>query len=114
MQYSPNFKCPFCTKEIIPTDTFCSSCGNKLPEEDIAFSKTQRIKIYLVSIVVAPFGLYWFFKYFKNNNADKRKTAFVAFYLTIVTLFVVTVISYYYVNQLKSYMGLYDLSGLGL
>ncbi|MFH1899134.1 MAG: zinc ribbon domain-containing protein [Patescibacteria group bacterium] len=114
MSESINLNCPFCNKEIRPTDIFCPTCGKKLPDKNLPFSAMQKIKIYLVSVVLAPLGLYWFVKYFRNENSDKRKTAFITLYLTLFTLTTLTIISYYYVKQLNTYMESYDFSGLGL
>lgn len=109
-----NQNCPFCNKEIRPTDAFCPTCGKKLPDKNLPFSTAQKIKIYLISVTLAPLGLYWFFKYFKNEDQSKRKVAFVALYLTIITLTILTIISYYYVKKMNAYIELYNFNGLGL
>lgn len=109
-----NLNCPFCNKEIRSTDVFCPTCGKKLPDKNLPFSTAQKIKIYLVSVILAPLGLYWFFKYFRSEDQKKRKVAFFALYLTIFTIVVLTTVSYYYVKQMNAYIESYDFSGLGL
>ena len=71
------------------------------------FSLAQRIKIYLVSILLAPLGLYWFFKYFKDENMNKRKVAYLALYITIIVLFLSTILAYYYVKGISKYAEYY-------
>jgi uncharacterized membrane protein YvbJ len=106
-------KCPFCNNEINLTDKFCPNCGNKLPEEDLPFSIAQRVKIYSFSVLLAPFGLYWFFKYFKNESLEKRKVAFNVLYISIVMIIVLIIINFYFVKVLQTYIGSYNLENLG-
>jgi len=103
-----NQNCPFCNKEISPTDVFCPHCGNKLPDKKLPFSSVQRIKIYLVSIILAPVGLYWFFKYFKNEDLEKRKVAYVALYLTIFMIIVLIVVNFLFVDSWMKYINIYS------
>ena len=106
-------KCPFCNKEINQTDKFCPNCGNKLPEKDLPFSTAQKVKIYLLSIFLAPFGLYWFFKYFKNENGEKRKLAFNVLFISIVMIIVLIIINFYFVKALQTYIDSYNLESFG-
>ncbi len=105
--------CPFCNKEINQTDKFCPNCGNKIPENDIPFSAGQKVKMYFLSIVLAPLGLYWFFKYFKNENSEKRKVAFSILYISIVMSIVLLVINIYFVKALQTYVDSYSLENFG-
>ena len=106
-------KCPFCNKEIDRTDKFCPNCGNKLPEKDLPFSTAQKVKIYFLSMVLASFGLYWFFKYFKNENSEKRKLAFNVLYISIFMIIVLVIINFYFVKALQTYIDSYNLENLG-
>jgi uncharacterized membrane protein YvbJ len=106
-------KCPHCNKEIDLTDKFCPNCGNKLPEKDLPFSTGQKLKIYMVSVFLAPFGLYWFFKFFKNENIEKRKVAYNALYISIVMIIVIFIINSYFVKTLRTYVDSYNLDNFG-
>lgn len=106
--------CPFCDKEVGTTDILCPACGKKLPDKNLPFSTAQKIKIYFFSIVLAPLGLYWFFKYFRNVDESKRRVAYIVLLITVITLTIVTAVSYYYVQQLNIYMESYDFNSLGL
>lgn len=117
MSNSGNLNCPFCGKEIRPTDTYCPTCGTKIPDVNLPFSTWQKIKIYAISFFLAPLGLFWFIKYFRNDNPAKKKTAYIALYITIATIVVVSVLSAYYVKKMNAYIGTYDfneINGLGL
>ncbi len=106
-------KCPFCTKEIDQTDKFCPNCGNKLPEKNLPFSTAQKVKIYILSIFLAPFGLYWFFKYLGSENNDKRKVAFNVLYISIVMIIVLFIINFYFIRALQTYVDSYNLDNFG-
>lgn len=106
-------RCPICNNEINLTDKFCPNCGNKLPDKDLPLSTTQKVKIYTSSILLAPFGLYWFFKYFKNENSEKRKVAFNVLYISILMVITLIVINFYFVKALQTYIDSYNLENLG-
>ena len=106
-------KCPYCSAEIDLTDKFCPNCGKKLPDKDMPFPTTQKLKIYFLSIVLAPFGLYWFFKYFRNENENKRKVAFNVLYISIVMIIVLFIINFYFIRALQTYVDSYNLDNFG-
>ncbi|HOV97458.1 MAG TPA: zinc ribbon domain-containing protein [bacterium] len=106
-------KCSFCNNEIDLTDKFCPNCGKKLPEKNAPFTTGEKIKIYLLSFVIAPFGLYWFFKFFKNENPEKRKTALYSLYITIFMIVVIVIINIYFVKTLQTYIDSYNLESFG-
>ena len=105
--------CPFCNKEIDSTDKFCPKCGNRLPERNSSFTTGQKIKIYLLSVILAPLGLYWFFKFYKNENPEKRKVAFYSLYITIFMIVVLIIINMYFIRALETYVGSYNLDSFG-
>lgn len=106
-------KCPFCNNKIDPTAIFCPNCGKKLPERNAPLTTGKKIKIYLLSVLLAPFGLYWFFKFFKNENPENRKTALCSLYITIFMIIVIVILNIYFVKVLKTYMGTYNLESFG-
>ncbi len=106
-------KCAFCNSEIDLTDKFCPNCGKKLPERNLSFSTPQKVKMYLLSVLLAPFGLYWFFKFFKNENKEKRKVAFNILYISIVMILLLLVINFYFIKALQNYVDSYPLESFG-
>ena len=107
--------CPVCTKEIHLGDVFCPHCGARLPEKNVPLTLWQKIKIFLVTVLLAPFGLYWFFKLRKSEDPVRKKIAYVVLYLTIVVLLASVVLAYYttkaYMNYLNSYVSGSSLYG---
>ncbi len=105
--------CPFCNKEIGSTDKFCPNCGNRLPESNSSFTVGQKVKLYLLSVILAPLGLYWFFKFYKNENPEKRRVAFYSLYITIFMIVVLVIINVYFIRALETYVGSYNLDSFG-
>jgi hypothetical protein len=103
-----NPTCPICLKEVSSTDTFCPNCGHKLPNKNAQLTGGQKIKIYSTSILLAPFGLYWFFKYFRSEDIEKRKVAYYVLVLTLIVLAVVIVINAVFIKEMVAYANLYN------
>jgi len=106
--------CPFCNNKIEPYDKFCSKCGNEIPKSTVPLSTFQKIKIYTLCVLLAPFGIYWFFKYFKNEDPEKKKVAYISLFITILMLIVLVVVNLYFVKALEQYVGSYESSIYGL
>lgn len=106
--------CPFCGHGIEAKDIFCSKCGKELPKVNTPLSLNQKIKIYAVDVFLAPFGLYWFFKYFRNEEKTKRKVAFNSLYITLVMIVFIVLINYFFLKSVNTYIGRFDFAGLGL
>ncbi|MBW6441472.1 zinc ribbon domain-containing protein [Patescibacteria group bacterium] len=105
-----NEKCSICNNEVGVLDKFCPNCGTKI-ESDIAtlgFSTIQKIKFYTLSIILAPLGLYWFFKYFKSEDIEKKKVAFNLLYISIIMIVLLIVVNLYFVKALNSYLESYS------
>ena len=99
-----NSNCPGCNKAVTPNDAFCSHCGTKLIEQSTNLSVWQLIKIYAVTILLAPFGLYWFFKYFKNSDPKKRGVAYSVLVITIVIILLVITSSAYIIDFYRDFV----------
>ena len=105
-----NTKCPSCGKEIDLKDNFCPMCGYKFLDRDKSLSKGNRIKIYVLSVLLAPFGLYWFFKFFRDKDPEKKRVAFISLYITIVMLILLVVVNMYFVKALNVYVNSYNFA----
>ena len=107
-----NEKCSVCGKEINNSDKFCPNCGVSIENliNTSGFTLTQKIKFYTLSVVLAPLGLYWFFKYFKNEDVEKRKVAFNVLYITLIMIVLLIVINIYFVRALQTYLESYSSS----
>ena len=105
--------CPKCKKEIDSEAKFCQFCGYKIVAESAVLSTAQKIKIYFLSVVLTPLGLYWFFKYLRNPNLQNRMVGYIALVLTLVSLVVTIIVTSSYISSLNTYINNYG-SELGL
>lgn len=48
----------------------------------------QKIRAYLVSIFLPPFGLYYVFKYFASGDTEGKRLAVICLVLTIVSILI--------------------------
>lgn len=101
-------KCPFCGKPVNPSLPFCPYCGNKLSLASGPLSVMQQVKIYAVSALLAPLGLYYFFKYFRNEDQQKKKIAYIALILTIVTGVILIYTSLNFISTMDRYTNQYQ------
>lgn len=106
---SMSSNCPICHQEISPNDVFCSHCGAKIPGRDTALSNKQKVKIYIVSVILAPLGIYWFFKYFRSEDPQKKKIAYHVLWITILITISMVILTYYISNSYSNYMDTFML-----
>jgi membrane-associated HD superfamily phosphohydrolase len=104
--------CPDCKQKVSETDVFCSHCGKQL-SFDQPLSGLQKFKIYAVSFLLAPFGLYWFFKYYREGGEEKKmiaKRVLIITVVAIVTMILMGIVSArLYKNLLDQYSTLYSI-----
>lgn len=84
----PEITCPSCHAPITPADIFCSRCGTKLNESPIPISAGRKVYIYLFSFFLAPLGLGYAYKYWKQGTQEARKVSITIIVLTIVAFFI--------------------------
>jgi len=78
--------CPSCHAPVSAADNFCPQCGAKLKEPPLPTSAGKQIFIYLISFFLAPFGLFYAFKYLKQSNPKARKVGIIVVILTILAI----------------------------
>lgn len=83
---------------------FCPQCGAKIIKTDSQLNIGQKIKIYSISVIFAPFGLYWFFKYYRSAEKSKRQLAYIVLCITIVVVVFSVVTGVYTLKAFRSYM----------
>lgn len=98
-------KCPLCFLPVGLNDQFCSKCGARLSTAQRPLTFWKKVTIYFVTIVLAPLGLYWFFKFYKSSESDNRRVAWIVLWLTLVVMLATIVFSFYIVNSLSGYVG---------
>ena len=103
-----NTLCPNCKKEIDSDSNFCPYCGHKSDTTKAALTSTQKRRIYIASFFLTPFGLFWFFKYFRDDKPENRKAAYISLIFTFVPLILIVVTMGKYINSLSSVIDAYE------
>ncbi len=98
--------CPNCGKELNEILNFCPYCGKEIEPQKKELSLGNKVKIYIGSLVLAPFGLYWFFKYFRDEK--NKKVAYISLVITIISLVTATVVTIGYINSINDYLDKYN------
>lgn len=98
--------CPFCNTAVSLSSFFCQNCGKKLRERPLSTSILRQIFIYLISILLPPYGIWYGIKYLNQNDNNAKAIGIVAIVLTLISLIflVITAMSLFNtVNQLFKY-----------
>ncbi len=82
-------------------NTFCRHC-EKEKEEKITL--LRELFIYFICFFFAPFGMYWFFKYFRNTDGFKKRVAYMSLVITVIAVVVTTIVIVSYIQSIKGYM----------
>jgi uncharacterized membrane protein YvbJ len=99
-------QCKKCGGDISENDYFCPHCGFKIKSAPLNTSITSQLKAYLVSIFFPPLGLWYAYRYFKNNDAKSKNIALVIVILNIlffiITVWVTGTVFEYLNNQIQT------------
>ena len=77
--------CPVCHTVVRASDYFCFNCGKNLHEKPLSTSRTTEIMYYLGSLLLPPIGLWWGFKYLRQEDPDSKRIAYVCMAITVVS-----------------------------
>jgi hypothetical protein len=97
-------KCPKCQNLVSANDSFCPHCGNKLKEVDKPLGFFDYMKIFTVTIFLAPFGLYWFIKLIKSPDKTKKIVAVLVLLITLVLIVLTIGMMDQFLTTYKSYL----------
>src|SRR5260221_13485505 len=78
--------CHACQYPLIPDFYFCPNCGKVLRPKPLSTSIGKQISLYLVSVLLPPFGLWPAFKYLFQKDMKSKVVGSVAIILTGVSL----------------------------
>ena len=78
--------CSSCRARMLPSANFCSNCGKALRVLPPATTVSKQIVVYLISFFLAPFGLWYAWKYLKQDDRTSRIIGTVAVVLTIAAV----------------------------
>jgi hypothetical protein len=78
--------CPYCKASAPFSANYCSSCGKRLRPAIPSTSFSKQIIIYLVSFFLAPFGLFYAWKYLNQDDKKSKTIGSVAIALTVLSV----------------------------
>jgi len=85
-QPTPQILCPFCSTPLDATAFFCPVCGKNVKEKPIATGFLIQIGLYLVSVLLPPFFLFWTIKYLKSKDPMAKQIGLISLGLTTISL----------------------------
>jgi hypothetical protein len=85
--------CPKCHTQVRTSDYFCFNCGTNLKPVPPSTSAQAQIILYLKSILLPPFGVYWSIAYFKQKDAKSKAVGFIAIAVTLVALAILFILT---------------------
>jgi hypothetical protein len=106
MENPPGIVCSSCNAQMMSSDNFCSNCGNSLRAMPPATSVSRQIVVYLISFFLAPFGLWYAWKYLKQDDHTSKIIGAVAIALTIVSITVTIWLAAGLFNSVNRYLNL--------
>lgn len=110
MENQQEIICPSCKFSIPASAVFCPNCGKQLKENPAGKTLAKKIVVYLVSLFLPPFGLWYVFKYLKQGDYESRKIAIAALILTAIsTLFEIWLTGALINSIFKSFDGISNL-----
>ncbi len=93
MENQTEIVCPSCGATVKSTAYFCSDCGKQLKDKPPVKTLLGQTIVYIVSLFLPPFGLYYVWKYFKAGDYESRKIALIALILTLASTIITIWIS---------------------
>jgi hypothetical protein len=104
--------CSACHASVLPSANFCPNCGHPLRTTPPATSVSRQIIVYLISFFLAPFGLWYAWKYLKQDDRKSKMIGAASIALTIAAV----AIAIWTTAELFSSIGQYlnSLRSLGL
>lgn len=103
-----NEKCSVCQTDIVPNTNFCSNCGARIESANASLTLAFKLRILFVSVLLAPFGLIFFFKFYKSESKNKKKWAYIALVLTLISTAYTILLVSTYIKTVGSYTDIYS------
>jgi len=92
--------CPLCKSAVSAAAFFCPNCGKQLKDKPPSATISKQIVIYLVSLFLPPFGLWYTWKYLKYGDYESRKIGLIAAVLTIISLLITIWLTGGFINSI--------------
>ena len=94
--------CPSCFAAVPADAFFCPKCGKNLKTRPVSNSIFNQIVVYLVSILLPPFGLWYAWKYLKQPDPLSKRIGIAAVVLTVISIIVTVWITKAFINSINS------------
>jgi hypothetical protein len=78
--------CPDCSSPLSLSTNFCANCGKRLRTIALSTSIAKQIIVYLVSFFLAPLGLWYAWKYLRQEDNKSKAIGGVAIALTVLSI----------------------------
>jgi hypothetical protein len=108
----PGMDCPACNASVPSSANYCLNCGKRLRTIPPATSVLKQTVVYLVSFFLAPLGLWYAWKYLKQEDNKSRAIGVVAIVLTVISVAITVWTTARLFNSASQLLK--SLSGLGL
>lgn len=77
-------KCPVCHTVVRPSDYYCFNCGKNLHEKPLSTSLTTELMYYAGSLLLPPMGIWWGFKYLRQDDPVSKRIGYMCMVITVV------------------------------
>jgi hypothetical protein len=108
----PPLVCPSCQYPVLATYFFCPNCGKKLKERPLSTSLWKQVGVYVMSILLPPFGLIPAIRYLSQPDTKSKMVGVVALLLTAVATFVTVYYTIVFVDEFNRTLT-QQLQGIG-
>jgi hypothetical protein len=78
--------CSTCSAPIPSSANFCPNCGRGLKKKPLSTALSRQVIVYLVSFFLAPFGLWYAWKYLKQEDNKSKIIGVTAIALTAISI----------------------------
>lgn len=76
--------CPYCQSATQPDAYFCSQCGKAVRSKPLSVTLMRKLAVYSVSLFLPPFGLWYAWKYLRQEGSTAKRIGIAAILLTII------------------------------
>ena len=105
-------KCPECGHEMSDEAAFCPYCGKPNENRHLSTSFASQAKVYLISLFLPPFGLWYVWQYLRQKDKKSKKIGGVSLVLTIISIFVTILTLNRFINSANQIINSNNLYGL--
>lgn len=110
MEPLPTSACPSCRALVSADMLFCPACGKPLKSNPAETSVSRQIVVYIISILLPPFGFWYAWKYLRQGDRKSKIIGWVAIVLTIVSIIANVWVMASYFSQFQSLGGIDTLN----